>query len=46
MNQSGERTMNSGSVKVLLTSGRTLSQGRAMEKGKITSDYEDAVAVC
>ncbi|TFH05879.1 MAG: tRNA CCA-pyrophosphorylase [Candidatus Thorarchaeota archaeon] len=38
--------MNSGSVKVLVTSGRTLSQGRAMEKGKMTSDYEDAVAVC
>ncbi|TFG26161.1 tRNA CCA-pyrophosphorylase [Candidatus Thorarchaeota archaeon] len=38
--------MNSGSVYVLVTSGRTLSQGRAMEKGKMTSDYEDAVAVC
>ncbi|MHA1136621.1 MAG: molybdopterin dinucleotide binding domain-containing protein [Candidatus Thorarchaeota archaeon] len=36
----------SGTVKVLVTSGRTLSQGRAMEKGKITSDYENAVAVC
>ena len=38
--------MNNGSVKVLVTSGRTLSQGRAMEKGKMTSDYENAVAVC
>ncbi len=36
----------SGTVKILVTSGRTLSQGRAMEKGKITSDYENAVAVC
>jgi formylmethanofuran dehydrogenase subunit D len=46
MNQSGERIMSSGSVKVILTSGRTLGQGRAMEKGKITSDYENAVAIC
>ena len=36
----------SGTVKVLVTSGRTLSQGRAMEKGKITLEYENAVAVC
>ncbi|MFW9844590.1 MAG: molybdopterin dinucleotide binding domain-containing protein [Candidatus Thorarchaeota archaeon] len=36
----------SGKIEVLVTSGRTLSQGRAMEKGKITPDYEDAVAVC
>ena len=36
----------SGTVKVLVTSGRTLTQGIAMEKGKITSDYENAVAVC
>lgn len=36
----------SGTVKVLVTSGRTLTQGRAMEKGKITQDYENAVAVC
>jgi len=35
-----------GTVKVLVTSGRTLTQGRAMEKGKITQDYENAVAVC
>ena len=34
------------SVKVLITSGRTLGQGRAMEKGKTTVDYYDAVAVC
>ncbi|MCJ7817217.1 MAG: tRNA CCA-pyrophosphorylase [Candidatus Thorarchaeota archaeon] len=34
------------SIKVLVTSGRTLSQGRAMEKGKLTEDYEKAVAVC
>ncbi len=33
-------------VKLLVTSGRTLTQGRAMEKGKLTSDYENAVAVC
>jgi formylmethanofuran dehydrogenase subunit D len=38
--------MSSGSVKVLVTSGRTLSQGRAMEKGKLTSDYMSAVAIC
>ena len=36
----------SGTVKVLVTSGRTLTQGRAMEKGKTTQDYENAVAVC
>jgi formylmethanofuran dehydrogenase subunit D len=41
-----ETRMSSGSVKVQLISGRTLSQGRAMEKGKITQDYEDAVAIC
>lgn len=33
-------------MKVLVTSGRTLSQGRTMEKGKMTPDYEEAVAVC
>jgi formylmethanofuran dehydrogenase subunit D len=38
--------MTSKSVKVLLTSGRTLNQGRAMEKGKITSEYEEAVSAC
>jgi formylmethanofuran dehydrogenase subunit D len=38
--------MSSGSVKVVVTSGRTLSQGRAMEKGKMTQDYENAVAIC
>lgn len=38
--------MSSKSVKVIVTSGRTLSQGRAMEKGKITPEYEDAVAIC
>ena len=36
----------SGTVKVLVTSGRTLSQGRAMEKGKLTEDYEKAVEDC
>ena len=35
-----------GKIEVLITSGRTLSQGRAMEKGKTTPDYEDAVAIC
>ena len=34
------------SIKVIVTSGRTLGQGRAMEKGKLTEDYEKAVAVC
>ena len=34
------------SIKVLVTSGRTLSQGRAMEKGKTTEDYYNAVALC
>jgi formylmethanofuran dehydrogenase subunit D len=34
------------SVKVIITSGRTLSQGRAMEKGKTTDDYYNAVAIC
>ena len=38
--------MSSESVKVRLVSGRTLGQGRAMEKGKITQEYEDAVAIC
>ncbi|NHJ14582.1 MAG: tRNA CCA-pyrophosphorylase [Candidatus Thorarchaeota archaeon] len=38
--------MTAKSVKVLLTSGRTLSQGRTMEKGKITPEYGEAVAIC
>ncbi len=38
--------MSNGSVNVLLISGRTLGQGRAMEKGKLTPEYEKAVAVC
>jgi formylmethanofuran dehydrogenase subunit D len=38
--------MSSGTVRVIVISGRTLSQGRAMEKGKITQEYEDAVAIC
>jgi formylmethanofuran dehydrogenase subunit D len=46
MKQIEESTMSSGSVNVLLISGRTLGQGRAMEKGKLTSDYEKAVAIC
>ena len=33
-------------VKVLLTTGRTLSQGRAMELGKLTKAYFDAVSLC
>ncbi len=33
-------------VKVILTSGRTLKQGRGMEIGKLTKDYFDAVAIC
>ena len=34
------------SVNVLLTSGRTLNQGRGLEKGKTSQEYQDAVAVC
>jgi formylmethanofuran dehydrogenase subunit D len=41
-----EIEMSSESVKVIITSGRTLIQGRAMEKGKTTPDYKDAVSVC
>lgn len=33
-------------AKVILTSGRTLMQGRTMEVGKLTDDYKKAVAVC
>jgi formylmethanofuran dehydrogenase subunit D len=33
-------------VKMLLTTGRTLAQGRAMELGKLSKEYQDAVAVC
>ncbi len=38
--------MSKESIKVIVTSGRTLGQGRAMEKGKITQDYVDAVGIC
>ncbi|MHA2379878.1 MAG: molybdopterin dinucleotide binding domain-containing protein [Candidatus Thorarchaeota archaeon] len=33
-------------VKVVLTSGRTLKQGKAMELGKLNQEYIDAVAIC
>jgi formylmethanofuran dehydrogenase subunit D len=33
-------------VKILVTTGRTLAQGRAMELGKLSKEYQDAVAVC
>ena len=32
--------------KAVVTSGRTLKQGRAMEIGKLSSDYFDEVSVC
>ncbi|MFW9908466.1 MAG: molybdopterin dinucleotide binding domain-containing protein [Candidatus Thorarchaeota archaeon] len=38
--------MNRVGVQVLLTSGRTLIQGRTMEIGKLTEDYTQAVAIC
>jgi len=38
--------MTAKSVRVLVTSGRTLGQGRAIEKGKTSQEYVDAVAVC
>lgn len=38
--------MNKVGVSALLTSGRTLKQGRAMELGKMSKDYFDEVAVC
>ncbi|MHA1934357.1 MAG: molybdopterin dinucleotide binding domain-containing protein [Candidatus Thorarchaeota archaeon] len=33
-------------LNVLLTSGRTLAQGRGMEIGKLSEDYFKAVALC
>jgi formylmethanofuran dehydrogenase subunit D len=38
--------MNIQSIEVVVTSGRTLSQGRMMEKGKTTQEYADAVCMC
>ncbi|UCE10023.1 MAG: tRNA CCA-pyrophosphorylase [Candidatus Thorarchaeota archaeon] len=38
--------MSAVGVDVLLTSGRTLKQGRGMEIGKLSSDYFDAVSIC
>ena len=35
--------MSKGSIELVVTSGRTLSQGRTMEKGKVTQEYADAV---
>ncbi len=43
---SGERSMSRVGIKVIVTSGRTLNQGRAMEKGKNSQQYIDAVAIC
>ncbi|TFF96242.1 tRNA CCA-pyrophosphorylase [Candidatus Thorarchaeota archaeon] len=33
-------------VEVTLVTGRTLRQGRAMEKGKLTAEYAQAVGYC
>ena len=38
--------MNDEGLEVLLTSGRTLKQGRGMEIGKLSKDYFDAVSIC
>lgn len=38
--------MNQVGVAALLTSGRTLKQGRGMELGKMSKDYFEEVAVC
>ena len=38
--------MNNEGLEVLLTSGRTLKQGRGMEIGKLSKDYFDAVSIC
>ncbi|MHA1637630.1 MAG: molybdopterin dinucleotide binding domain-containing protein [Candidatus Thorarchaeota archaeon] len=38
--------MSKQSIEVVVTSGRTLNQGRMMEKGKITQEYADAVCMC
>ncbi|MHA1480424.1 MAG: molybdopterin dinucleotide binding domain-containing protein [Candidatus Thorarchaeota archaeon] len=38
--------MSKQSIEVVVTSGRTLNQGRMMEKGKLTQEYEDAVSIC
>jgi formylmethanofuran dehydrogenase subunit D len=38
--------MNAVGVKAVVTSGRTLKQGRGMEIGKLSPDYFDEVSVC
>ena len=38
--------MNAVGVKTLVTSGRTLKQGRGMEIGKLSADYFEEVSVC
>lgn len=38
--------MNGKHVELLMTSGRTLNQGRGLEKGKTSQEYMDAVAIC
>ncbi len=38
--------MSSKGIDVLLTTGRTLAQGRTMELGKNSKGYQDAVSVC
>lgn len=39
-------SMSNVGVNVILTSGRTLKQGKAMELGKLNQEYIDAVAIC
>jgi formylmethanofuran dehydrogenase subunit D len=38
--------MSAVGVKAVVTSGRTLKQGRGMEIGKLSDDYFDEVSVC
>ncbi|MFW9768539.1 MAG: molybdopterin dinucleotide binding domain-containing protein [Candidatus Thorarchaeota archaeon] len=38
--------MSAVGVKALVTSGRTLKQGRGMEIGKLSSEYFEEVSVC
>ena len=38
--------MTSAGVAAILTSGRTLKQGRAMEYGKFSKEYAEEVSVC
>ena len=38
--------MSAVGVKAVVTSGRTLKQGRGMELGKLSNDYFEEVSVC